>query len=123
MEHDTADELHTVVDHIPGDFVATGEPVVLPDGVVAFDAHEILALSGKLAVKVCGFNHDGFAGCKAGSGLAEGCEHYGEVLVEFILYDIKHSLLIFVNFVPDGLTLVEGELLYLNFQAGVLLFA
>ena len=76
MEHDTADELHAVVDHVPFDFVAAGHPVVFPDGVVAVDAYEVAALSGEVAVELCGLNHDGLVGCEACGGLADHCEHF-----------------------------------------------
>ena len=49
MEHDTAYELHVVVDHVPLHLVATGAPGVAPYGLIAFDGHKVAPLGGKVA--------------------------------------------------------------------------
>ena len=100
MEDDAADELDTIVDHVPGDFVASGHPVVAVDGVVAVYGDEVLALSGEFAVEVGGAHGDGLACGKAGGGLAHYGEDHGEVVVEFLLDDVENLLLVFVDLVP-----------------------
>ncbi len=115
VEHYTADELHIVMHHIPGDFVAAGKPVVFPDSLVAVDGYEVASLGGELAVKLGGCNLDCLVCGEAGGGLAHGGEYYGEVLVEFGLDYVEHVFLVFVNVVPERLALVEGE--FLDFLA------
>ena len=52
VQDDTADELHVVMDHVPGNLVAAGDPVVLPDGLVVLDVDEIAAVGRQVAVEV-----------------------------------------------------------------------
>ena len=42
MEGDTADELHVIVNHIPGYLVASRNPVVVIYGIVAVDGHKVV---------------------------------------------------------------------------------
>ncbi len=114
MKHDAADELHAIVHHVPGDFVAAGHPVVFPYGVVAVDGDEIFALCGELAVELSGFDGDCLVGSKAGGCLAHYCKHHGQVVVETLFDGVEHGLLVAVDFVPHGLTLVKGK--FLDFE-------
>ena len=45
MQNDTTKELYIVVNHVPQCIVTTGYPVILIDGLVAFDAYEIFCSS------------------------------------------------------------------------------
>ena len=116
VENDTTDELHIVVDHIPGDFVSAGHPFVFPDSLVPFDGDELASLDGEFAVKVGGGHLDGLVGGETGCGLTHCGEHDGEMLVELVLKGVEDFLLVLVDFIPEGLTLVEGELLDFLFQ-------
>ena len=72
MENDTADELDIVVNHVPGDFVAAGHPMVLPDGLVVLDMDEILGYA-EVAVEIGGCHRDRFILLEApGSRLHDG---------------------------------------------------
>ena len=93
--------------HVPGDLIAASHPVVLPYGVVTVDRHEILSLSGKLAVKFRSLDHYGLVGGKTGSRLAYDGKHHGKMAVELVLYGIEHDFLITVDLVPHRLTLVK----------------
>ena len=42
MQYDTADELHIIVYHLPDSLIASGNPMVLPEGLVTLDGHEIV---------------------------------------------------------------------------------
>ena len=121
MEHDAAYELHAVVDHVPGDFITACHPVVFPYGIVAVDGDEVLALCGKFAVEPGGFYGDGLVGSEACGGFADNGEHFGEMLVELVLDGVEDGFLVAVDFIPHGLTLVEGEFLHLDFESGVFL--
>ena len=59
VECHSAEELDIVVNHVPGDFVSTGEPVVLVDGFIPVDADKIFPLCGEFTVSVC---------CRYGNG-------------------------------------------------------
>ena len=122
MEHDAADELYAIVHHVPGDFVAAGKPVVFPDGIVAVDGDEVLALGGELAVELSGFDGDGLVGGEAGGCLADYGKHHGQVVIETLLDGVEHGLLVAVNLVPHGLTLVKRKLLDLETKTVVFLF-
>ena len=121
MEHDTADKLYAIVNHVPFNLVASGKPMVFPDGIVTVDADEVPALSSKLAVEFSSLYHDGFVGCEAGGSLAHYGKHFGKMLVELILDGIEDLLLVFVDLIPYGLTLIKGEFLHLGTQTGVFL--
>ncbi len=109
MQHNAADELHVVVGHVPLHFVATGLPVVAPYSLVAFDAYEVSALSGKLAVEVGGSDLDSLRGGKARRCFSNCGEYYGEMLVELVFYNVENFLLVFVDFIPKRLALFEGK--------------
>ncbi len=111
MQHDTANELYIVVYHVPFDFVTAGHPVVAVYGFVAFDAHEVLAGSGEVAVHVGCCYLDCFVGCKSGSCFAHCGKYGGQHAVEFLLVGFEDVFLSVVNVVPQRLTLIEGEFL------------
>ena len=52
VEDDASNQLNVIMDHVPFDVVASGHPMVLPYGLVSFDAHEVAALAGELSVEV-----------------------------------------------------------------------
>ena len=122
MKHDTADELHTIVNHVPLHLIATGKPMIFPDGIVSVNAHKITALCRKLTVKLCSFYHYSLIGCKTGCGFTNDSKHFGKMLIKFILDSVKHGLLIAVDLVPDRLTLVERKLFDFNAKAFVFFF-
>ncbi len=109
VEHYAANQLHVIVDHIPLDFIAASEPVVLVDCMaVVGDADKVASLSGQVAVELGGrYGHVAFG--KACGGFAQGRKHDGQVLVEFLFDCVEALLFVFVDFVPEGLALVKGE--------------
>ena len=103
MQDDAADQLHVVMDHVPGDHVAAGHPAVAPDGIVAVDVHEVV-VGAQVAVEFGGLHADAFVLLEA----ARRRFHDGERLR-------KHLVEYFFNFLVDGLhQLVEfrGQLLF-----------
>ncbi len=77
VQHHTPDQLHIVVQHIPGDVAAGSHPFVLPDGFVAFYFEVIfLRISGKLPVVIGGCNGNFFTFLEA----ARGFLHHGKRL-------------------------------------------
>ncbi len=111
VQDDAADELHIVMDHVPGDFVAAGEPVVLPDGLVPFDMHEVAALRGEFLIELRSGHFDQFALLEtAGGGFHDG-ESLGQDLVQDLLDGVVLVLDEFVGFGRQGLLLGDGNVL------------
>ena len=53
MEHDTTEELHVIVNHLPLDVVATRCPVIVIDSLIAVYGHEVIGwVCCKFAVEV-----------------------------------------------------------------------
>ena len=100
VEHDTANELYVVVYHVPGDFVAAGNPVVLVYRFVALDGNEVAALTCKLTVGVGSCHFDGLVGSESCGSLAHCGEYCREHSVEFFLVCLKNILLALVYLVP-----------------------
>ena len=63
MQNYTADELHVVMDHIPGDFVSAGHPAVVPYGLVRTAVFSLtyfnkITFCAEVAVEFRCFNND-----------------------------------------------------------------
>ena len=89
MEDNTADELDVVVDHVPGNHVAAGHPVVEVDGfvvaVAAGDDVDVVASDGEFAVVVGGGYDDFGVLGEAAGGFLDHAEGFGEDVVEDFL--------------------------------------
>ena len=122
MQHDAADKLHIVVYHIPFQLVTSSHPVIFPNGFVAVDSYEIATLTGEFAVEVCGCYLNGLALGKSCGCFAYGGEDNRQMLVEFVLDNIKNFLLVCINLVPQGLTFFERKRFHLGteFVSGIL---
>ena len=59
MKNDTSDKLDIVMDHVPGNLIATGYPVVLPDGIVTINMDKILSGSSQISVEISSRNRNG----------------------------------------------------------------
>jgi len=118
VEHHAADELHVVVGHVPGDFVAASHPFVFPDGFVAVDRDEIVPFYSQAAVEVGRGDFNGLVGRESSGGLAHGGEDNGEMLVELFLQSVEDMLFMLVDFVPEGLAFVERKILDLSLEFG-----
>ena len=105
VQGDAADELDVIVDHVPGDLVAAGQPVVAEDGLVALDIHEIV-VHRQISVELRGRDRDGLVLLEA----AGRALHDGEGLRE----DLVERLLDGLVLVLDELVRLAGELLLLG---------
>ena len=118
IEDLAADHLHIVVNHVPGDFVAAGHPVVAVDSLVAVDGHKVVAASGQVSVQFGSRDDDfGIVG-ETACGVAHCRKGHRQMLVEFLLQYFLDFLFKMVNLVPKGLTLVQRQGLDLLFQFG-----
>ncbi len=118
VEHYAADQLHVVMHHIPFDFVTSGKPAVFPNGFVALYGDEFTSLGSEVAVHFGGGNLHCIIGGETCGCFAHGGEHDGKVGVQLLLEDVEDVFLMFVDFVPQRLALVEGEVFNLGTYFG-----
>ena len=84
VKDDTADELDIVMHHVPGNLIAAGHPVVVPDGFIALNLHEVAALGGQEFVELaCRHFHAFVLRQTAGGAL-----HNGEGLRQELVQDV-----------------------------------
>ena len=120
MQNGTTKELHVVVNHVPLRLVASGHPVVVVDGFVAFDIHEIVAGS-QFTVKIGSSDLDVLVIRKAlGCTLHDG-EGDGAHLFESLLKHLQYLFLQFVDLCKDGRTVLNLSFFNLCLQVGNLL--
>ncbi len=117
MEGDTTEELHVVVDHVPFDFVATGCPFIVIDGLVAVDGDEVVGWVGsKFTVEIRSSDHGFLVLGEAACRVLDNTEGDGHHLVECILQGIKHLFVLLVDLVEDRFTLVDRSLFNLSLE-------
>ena len=114
VQHHAAEELHVVVDHVPLQVVAAGQPVSSVDGLVALDGHEIL-LGGQVAVEVVRrHDHRVVLGEAARRVLHDG-ESLGQNLVQLLLDLLVDALHGLVHLLRVGLLVGERDVVALEF--------
>ena len=123
MQGDTAEELNIVVYHFPFQVVSTCRPMVVIDGLVAVDGHEVLAGVGcQLAVEVgCG-NDCFFVFGKSPSRVLDDAECGGHHLVQRFLVNLQRLFLQLVYLFEDGFALIDGRFFNFALQFGNLVF-
>jgi len=111
MKDDTSDELHVIMDHVPGNLITAGHPMVLPDRIVALDGHEFLSRA-EVTVKLCGlYLDDRILGETTGSRLHDS-ECLRKDLVEYGLDSLVHLLHELVLLGSEGFLLLERNLFF-----------
>ena len=101
VQGDAADQLHVVMDHIPGDLVAARHPVVAVHGLVTLDVHEVV-VHRQVAVELRRRDGDGLMFLEAAGRALHDGERLRKDLVEGLL---------------DGLVLFFHKLVRLPGQA------
>ena len=114
VQDGTPEELHVVVHHVPGDLIATSEPVVLIDSHIILDADEVVA-DAEVAVEVRSLDADLGVLCEATTRALDDGEGLGVDFVEDDLELVEDLLLELVYLGPDSFTLIE----LLAFDAGL----
>ena len=117
VQDGTSEELHVVVHHIPGDLIATSEPVVLIDSHIILDADEVVA-DAEVAVEVRSLDADLGVLCEAATRALDDSEGLGVDFVEDDLELVEDLLLELVYLGPDSFALIE----LLAFDAGLEFF-
>ena len=102
VEHHAAEELHIVMDHIPADVVAAGEPVRRIDRLVALDFDEVLG-GGQLPVEIVGRDFDRFVLGEAAGRILHDGESFGQEFVEFLFDLLVDAFYRFVDLLGDFL--------------------
>ena len=97
MEHRTADQLHIVVHHIPGDHIAAGHPAVAPDGIVAVHVDEIVA-GAQVTVEIGGLHADPLVFLETARRRFDDGEGFRKHFVENLFYLFVNGLDQFVQF-------------------------
>ena len=110
MKDYSTDQLDIVVDHVPGNLVAAGHPVVVPYGIVTVYLDEVPA-GAELTVKISGLYADGRVLLEpARCGL-----HYGKSLRQNLIQDLLnilvHLLDELVGLCRKSLFLVQRDIL------------
>ena len=112
VQHHTADNLHVVVHHVPGNLVAAGHPMVLIDGFVALDGDA--GVGGRqVAVVVGGGDGHRLVGGEAAGGLFHHGVGFGQYLVQHLLGLVIAVLLQLVDALVEALLLVDGHVVFL----------
>ena len=119
VEHHAAKELHIIVDHAPGHLVATGHPVVFPDGLVAFDADKVSAFSCQPAVEFRGRHLYLFVFRQTAARILHDGKGCGQHIIQCLLILLQHLFFQLVNLGKNRLTLLDvrffnGRLQFLN---------
>ncbi len=97
VQNDTSDQLHIVMNHIPGNHISAGHPAVVPDSGITIYLH-IIEPCTQVLVKFGGIYPDGLILLEsAGSGL-----HYGKGNRKHF---IQHNLHILVDFLLETVVL------------------
>ncbi len=107
VQHDAADQLHIVVDHVPRDHVAARHPAVAPHGVVAVNVHEIVA-GAQVAVEIGGPHTDLFVLLETARRGLDDSKRLGKHLVQYFLDLLVNGLVQFVHLRREFL--LEGNL-------------
>ena len=91
MKNNTTDELNVIVNHIPCDLISAGNPVVLPEGIVAIDSHKVLACT-QVAVELCRLDLDYRILLESACCRLHDCESLRKNIVESLLDSLVDSL-------------------------------
>ena len=117
MEHGTTEQLYVIVYHVPGHVIATCLPVVVIDGLVAHDIHEV-ETGSELTVQVGGRHLDVLVLGEAFSGALHNGKGHGTYLVEFHLKTLQYLFLQFIYLGKEGRTVLDFRFLNLCLQRG-----
>ena len=108
VKDDTAYELDIIMDHVPGDFISSSLPVVVIDGLIPLDRHEIMG-NAEVAVEIGGGNFDSLVlGEPAGGRLHDG-KGLGKDFVKFLLDRLVLFLHKLVRLRRQGLLFIDGD--------------
>ena len=119
VQHDAAEELHIVMDHVPGDLVTAGHPVVLIDRFVTVYLHEVKTGVGREVAVQLGCRHfHGLGLSETTGGGFDDSESLRKNLRQHFLIDFFDLFLEFIDLVVDLLALLDRCCLNGGFQLG-----
>ena len=110
VKDDAADKLDIIMDHIPGDLVSAGHPMVVPYGIISVNLHKILGCT-QYAVEFSGFHPYSLVLLESACRRFHHCKRDRKYLVKHLLYVLVHFLDQFVRLGGKRLLLVERDIL------------
>ena len=115
MQHDAAEELHVVMDHVPDGVVPSCHPMVMIVRRVALYVHEIM-LGRQFAVEIIGRDaHLLMGGKPLGRGLHDG-KHHRHHLVQGFLVTLQHLFLQLVDLGEERGTVFNRRFFHFGFH-------
>ena len=102
------------MNHIPFYFVSTGHPMVLINGVVAFNAHKIVR-GGQVSIEIRCRNHNFFVFGKATGGFFHNRESFWQYFQQYFFEFLRNIFFNGVDFIPHRLSFFELNLLHSGF--------
>ena len=106
VQYDTTEQLYVVVDHIPGDFVTTCNPMVVVESLIAVDFHKIV-FGSQITVEVICRYFDCFVFGKTAGRIFHDGEYFGKGFFQYHFHLIRDVLFDFVYFGPDRFTFFQ----------------
>ena len=110
VQNDTTEELYIVVNHVPYRIVTTGYPVILIDGLVAFDAYKIFRCS-QLAVKIRSGNNDFFIFCESFGSSFHDRESNGQYFVQCFFIFLQNFFFCLIDLCEDFFAVFQFQCL------------
>ena len=115
MEHHPTNELHVVVHHIPGHIITTGNPVILINRLIVFDAYKV-EFSGKLTISVGSCNYDLCIFCESTSRILNYRKSLGQSLIKDLFCPIEDCFFYLVYLIPDLFACLKIQLFDIGFE-------
>ena len=108
VENHATEQLNIVVNHVPLHVIASGNPVIVINGLIVFNGHKVVS-SGQRAVEVGSRNHHLAVLSEATSRTLHDGEGFIHHLVELRLQSVEHFLLQFIDMVEHTLAVFERK--------------
>ena len=117
MKHDTTEELHVIMDHLPLEVIASCCPMVVIDSLVAVNGNKVLAwVCCKFAVEICCCYDCFLVLSETTCCILYNAEYYWENFVQSHFVFFEYFLVEFVNLCKDAFALIDWSLLNLCLQ-------
>ena len=100
VQNDTTEQLNVVMNHVPYRIIATGIPVVLVDGLVAFNAYKVFG-SSQMAVEFSRGYYDFFVFRKSFGSCFDDRESYGQYIFQCFLVFFENFFLYLIYLCKD----------------------
>ena len=117
MQHNSTEQLHIVVHHIPCDFVTTGHPMISINGFVAFNSDKIMS-SSQFSIKICGSNHNFFVFEETASRIFHNGKSFRKSYIQRLFQFFGYFVFNFINLFPNFLSFFQFNVFNAVLQFG-----